>query len=80
MTASMIARLVEDGQLRWTDTIGDAFDGMELNSAYSERTLLEVLQHRAGIPAVETPGRATPTLIFLKTHSLQVLQATVSRF
>ncbi|MEM6572487.1 MAG: serine hydrolase domain-containing protein [Planctomycetota bacterium] len=50
MTASMIARLVEDGRLVWTDTIGDAYAGVEFDPAYAEVTLLEVLQHRAGLP------------------------------
>lgn len=50
MTASMIGRLVEDGVLRWDVTLGEALEGLDIWPEYAGCTLLQVLQHRAGLP------------------------------
>jgi CubicO group peptidase (beta-lactamase class C family) len=53
MTATLIARLVERGQLRWDTTMAEFFpewaDAMD--PAFRKVTLPQLLSHRAGLPA-----------------------------
>lgn len=51
MTATMIATLVEEGKLRWDDTVGAAFPEIEMSAALKRVTLLHLLSHRSGLPA-----------------------------
>jgi CubicO group peptidase (beta-lactamase class C family) len=53
MTATVIAILVERGQLSWNRTIGEAFAdrGADWPSVFRGITLTELLSHRAGLPA-----------------------------
>ncbi len=51
MTASMIGRLVEDGLLEFDVRLGDVLEDVDMWPEYAESSLLEVLQHRAGLPA-----------------------------
>jgi CubicO group peptidase (beta-lactamase class C family) len=51
MTATMIAALVEQGKLSWDTTIGGAFPQMQLPDTVRAITLLQLLTHRAGLPA-----------------------------
>lgn len=53
MTATMIATLVEEGKLAWTTKPAEVIPGLpgSLDSGYSDITLLDLLRHRAGIPA-----------------------------
>lgn len=55
MTAVLIARLVQTGELNWKTRPADVFS--ELNSTqddgFSSITLLDLLRHRAGLPADE---------------------------
>ncbi len=53
MTATLVARLVEAGEISWDDTVGqvlgEAIPGM--NDAYRDATFVELLSHRARLPA-----------------------------
>ena len=51
MTATMIARLIERGELSWELTLGKALADVEMHPVYREVTLHQLLRHRAGIVA-----------------------------
>jgi CubicO group peptidase (beta-lactamase class C family) len=52
MTASVAAMLVEDGKIRWNTTVAEIFpDGIEeMNHAWRDVTLEQLLTHRGGAP------------------------------
>lgn len=52
MTASLVARLVEAGALRWDDTVGDVLGSVapDMLEAYRPATFKHLLSHRAGLP------------------------------
>ncbi|MFN8547425.1 MAG: serine hydrolase domain-containing protein [Candidatus Eisenbacteria bacterium] len=54
MTATAIARLVDQGTLTWTLTLGEAFPDFAatMNPAYRDVTLEELLQNRSGLPGI----------------------------
>lgn len=51
MTATLVARLVEAGQVRWDDTIGDVLGGavVAMRPPYGRATYRSLLTHRAGL-------------------------------
>jgi CubicO group peptidase (beta-lactamase class C family) len=51
ITATMIARLVESGQMHWTDTIGEIFPDPQVHDDWKPVTLIELLTDTAGAPA-----------------------------
>ncbi len=53
MTSTLIARLVERGQLRWDSTLGEISPNFSprMNPEFQKVTLLQLLSHRAGLPA-----------------------------
>ena len=53
MTATLIARLVEQHRLRWDSTIADVFPDASVNfhPDMREATVLQLLCHRSGLPA-----------------------------
>lgn len=51
VTATMIARLVESGQLKWTDTVGDRFSDASIHEDWKPVTLQQLLTHTSGAPA-----------------------------
>jgi CubicO group peptidase (beta-lactamase class C family) len=53
MTSTLIARLVERGQLKWDSKLGEIFPDLapKMNPAFQKVTLLELLSHQAGLPA-----------------------------
>jgi len=53
MTSTLIARLVERGQLRWETTLGEVFPEVapRMNEEFRPVSLLQLLSHRAGLPA-----------------------------
>lgn len=51
VTATMIARLVESGQLKWTDTVGDRFSEASIHEDWKLVTLQQLLTHTSGAPA-----------------------------
>ena len=57
MTATLCARLVERGLLRWDMTVGESFanDVARVHSDLQKVTLEQLLSHRAGLPANPPP-------------------------
>jgi CubicO group peptidase (beta-lactamase class C family) len=53
MTSTLIARLVERGRLRWDSTLAEIFPDLapQMNPEFQKVTLLQLLSHRAGLPA-----------------------------
>ncbi len=51
ITATMIARLVESGQMQWTDTLGDCFPDAPMQEEWKSVTLKQLLTDTAGAPA-----------------------------
>jgi CubicO group peptidase (beta-lactamase class C family) len=54
-TATLVAKLVERGDLKWTQTLGELL-GAERARAYGAVTIEQVLSHRSGMPANLTPA------------------------
>ncbi len=50
ITATMIARLVDSGQLAWTTTIGECFPDAPIHEDWKSVTFQELLTHTAGAP------------------------------
>ncbi|MGL4236284.1 serine hydrolase domain-containing protein [Tabrizicola sp.] len=53
MTATLVARLVEAGRVSWDDTVGEVLgdDIPGMNEAYRDATFVELMSHRARLPA-----------------------------
>lgn len=51
ITATMIARLVESGQMKWSDTVGARFADASIHEEWKPVTLQQLLTHTAGAPA-----------------------------
>jgi CubicO group peptidase (beta-lactamase class C family) len=53
MTSTLIARLVERGQLTWNTALAEVFPDLapQMNPEFRKVTLLELLSHHAGLPA-----------------------------
>ncbi len=53
MTSTLIARLVERGQLSWDTTLAEVFPEIapQMNPGFRKVTLLQLLSHHAGLPA-----------------------------
>lgn len=52
VTATMIAQLVESGQLKWTDTVGDMFPEDEVHEYWKPITLTQLLTNTSGAPMI----------------------------
>ena len=54
MTASLVALLIDEGRLDWTDTLADYFPEFadSLHRDYRAVTLMHLLSHRAGLPSM----------------------------
>lgn len=50
VTATMIARLIEAGQMHWSDTVGEAFPEATVHPAWKPVTLRQLLTDTAGAP------------------------------
>jgi len=59
-TATLIARLVEEGKLQWTTTIGETFPDLakEIRPEYLDVTVEQLLRHRSGLPGDRRPDPA----------------------
>lgn len=59
MTATLIARLIEQGELRWETTVADTFPELfgTMHVSYANVTVLQLLSHRSGLPP---PERSLP--------------------
>lgn len=53
MTSTLIAKLVERGQLKWDSTLAEIFPELapQMNPEFRKVTVLQLLSHRAGLPA-----------------------------
>jgi CubicO group peptidase (beta-lactamase class C family) len=51
ITATMIGRLVESGQMKWTDSIGERFSDASIHEDWKPVTLQQLLTHTSGAPA-----------------------------
>ena len=51
ITATMIARLVESGQMKWSDTVGESFADASIDESWKPVTLKQLLTDTAGAPA-----------------------------
>ena len=51
ITATMIARLVESGQMQWSDSVGQRFPDASIHEDWKPVTLRQLLTHTAGAPA-----------------------------
>ena len=51
ITATMIARLVESGQMKWSDSIGECFPEASIHQDWKAVTLKQLLTDTAGAPA-----------------------------
>jgi CubicO group peptidase (beta-lactamase class C family) len=51
ITATMIARLIESSQMKWSDTIGECFPDASIHKDWKPVTLKQLLTHTAGAPA-----------------------------
>lgn len=49
MTATMIARLVDQGKLRWDSTIGEVLPDYSFRPEFKDVTILQLLRHRSGV-------------------------------
>jgi CubicO group peptidase (beta-lactamase class C family) len=54
LCSTVIGKLIEDGKLRWDETLSEALPGVPMKDGYKTVTLEEILHHRGGIP--EDPG------------------------
>ena len=51
MTATMIARLIELGIIRWETTIGNVFSNLTMHPDFTNVTVKQLLDHLGGIPS-----------------------------
>jgi len=63
VTATMIARLIESGQMQWSDTVGECLPDAMMHEEWKRVTLRQLLTHTAGAPpnfplwvALKTPA------------------------
>ena len=52
MTSTLIAKLVEQGKLKWDTTLAEVFPDLapQMHADFKAVTLLQLLSHRAGLP------------------------------
>jgi CubicO group peptidase (beta-lactamase class C family) len=51
ITATMIARLIESGQMQWSDSVGQRFPDAAIHEDWKPVTLRQLLTHTAGAPS-----------------------------
>jgi len=61
ITATLIAKLVEEGKLRWKDTLGELFPELKssMHPKYRKVTFVQLLTHRGGFPERSWPKDMT---------------------
>jgi CubicO group peptidase (beta-lactamase class C family) len=69
MTATLIARLVEQGYLDFDDTMAKLFPGIaaRMNPAYHDVTVTQLLTHTAGLPSLNTDVEMTSFMAAIKS-------------
>jgi D-alanyl-D-alanine carboxypeptidase len=50
MTAMLYGRLVEDGLARWGATLPELFPDLDVDAAWADTTIEDLMTHRAGLP------------------------------
>ncbi|HEX8339327.1 MAG TPA: serine hydrolase domain-containing protein [Tepidisphaeraceae bacterium] len=65
MTATLAARLVERGYMKWTSKVIDAFPGFagKIKAQYANATLEQLLAHRSGLPQSLTTAQTIGSAI-----------------
>jgi len=63
MTATMIARLIEQGLLKFDSTLGDLLPDIDMKPEYKAITLEQVMHHRAGLQPLLRPEPALNKLV-----------------
>lgn len=77
MTATVAARLVEAGKIRWESTVGDVLGQKgRIRDAYKPVTLLHLLSHRAGLQ----PNLPMPVLLLYTRDELPDARAERLRY
>src|SRR5690606_31912781 len=51
ITATMIARLIEAGKMKWDDTVGEILSEASIHEEWKAVTLRQLLTHTSGAPA-----------------------------
>jgi CubicO group peptidase (beta-lactamase class C family) len=51
ITATMIARLIDSGRMKWSDTVGKSFPDAAIHQDWKPVTLRQLLTHSSGAPA-----------------------------
>lgn len=73
MTATLIARLVEQGRLSWTATLAELLPDTPMREEYRTVTLADLLSHRAGLRDLDdTADAALLEAAFVDTRALPV--------
>ena len=69
MTRLLLARLAEQGVLRFDTTLAEAFPGVPMQEAYRKATLVDLVRHTAGLPPYTRIGPKMTPFIFTLTGS-----------
>ena len=81
-TATMIARLVEQGIMRFDDTLATSFPALAkaMNPAYRNNTVVQLLSHTAGLPAL-TDDKDLPAFMaaIASADGVQAQRAAIAR-
>ena len=56
MTSTLVGRLIDQGKLRFDATLTELLPGMPMRDEYKRVTLLQLMQHRAGIVPLTRPS------------------------
>ena len=83
MTATLIARLVERGELSFDDTMAEIFPGIAaaMNAQLHDVTLRQLLTHTAGLPALTDPKDiANFDAVIMATKGLRAQRAAVVEY
>jgi CubicO group peptidase (beta-lactamase class C family) len=81
-TATLIARLVEQGVMHFEDTLADSYPDFakEMNPAYRSVTISQLLNHTAGLPALTDDKDLPPFLVLIKdTKDVRAQRSIVAR-
>lgn len=62
MTAAVMARFVERGQLQWSTPVPELFDARASHAGWREVSIADVLTHTAGVPANPTAAQLRAAL------------------
>ncbi len=55
MTSTLAAMMVDKGEIHWESTVGDVLSEIPMHEHWRQATLIDLLSHRAGAPAVPPP-------------------------